>query len=533
MTVTSAIYRRRARNADRRQRGRRRWRARSIFPATLPDGLFFLFFVLVLASFCGLSCYDDDGDCHTHIACCGGIVVITHCHSDDDDGHSHPGYDPVSQVAVLATDAPAEGVRSLYVTVTEITLESSEAHPQTVYRSETGQRLDLLSLRGSEETRLYELLAAPALVHAATYDSIWISVKDPVIVLESGEVVGTAEIELDGALEIVFREPIFIGPEDANFLVLDFDVERSLSRTAAGDVGSAAAEERAARWRFRPLIFADVMRDELSQELFTPTDIEGTIDEVDAEEETLDVDLPDGRGSVTVHSHLETVLLGPGLEPLRFEDMHPERTVRVRGYWRPDGGLDAQSVLEGSTFRVTGRVERIEQDDIVVSVATEESRRETVRVAATREALLSFDRLWAATLPDVEAGIDITMTGYRAPGPGEERTAALIDLRGAPARQDLLVAAERSTPPRAAGRVTSIDRDSRTIVLRSAGGDGMVESELHVPHDSEILFLERTGGVLWQTPMHFEQIREGTSFEVERLPGDGRSPELFLFHRRE
>lgn len=490
-----------------------------------------LFFAVVVLFFGGLACHDDD-DCHTHVECCGGITVIRHCHSGGDKGHTHPGYGPSSQVVVLATDAPDENVRSLYVTVTEITLESGETHPQTLYRSETGQRLDLLSLRGPETTRLYELLAAPSLVHAATYDSIWISVKDPTIVLESGEVIGTARIELDAAIDVVFREPVFIAPDEATFLVLDFDMKRSLSRVAASDVESVEPEGRATRWHFRPLIFAEVIRDEVYEDLLTPTDLQGTIDELDFDEETVDLDLADGRGSVTVHAHRETALLGPELERLRFDELRLGKTVRVRGHWRPDGGLEAQSILEGSTFRVAGRVERIDRDGIVVSVRAENFERETVRVAATRDTLLSFGRLETAELRDVEEGMDITTVGYRLPGPGDGRLAALVDLGPAPAGQRPLVPVGRATPPRLAGLVTGIDRESRTILLRAADGEETVVSELHVPSGSEILFLESADGVLWQTPMHFEQVRPEMSLEVERVPGDSRSPDLFLFHLR-
>ena len=493
-----------------------------------------LFYAFVLFSFGGLSCYDDD-DCHWHTACCGGITSVYHCHSGGhSSSHAHDGLNSASQVGVLATDAPDENVRSLYVTVTEITLESGEAHPQTLYRSDTGHRVDLLSLRGSDETRLYELLAAPALVHAATYDSIWISVKDPTIVFASGQVVASSNIVLDGAIDVVFREPILIGSDEATFVVLDFDVKRSLSRMKTDRTASEPSPNGSLRdgerWRFRPLIFATVVREEVSEELLTPTDLEGTIDELDADEETFDIDLPDGRGSVTTHAHDETVLLGPNLEQLRFEDLHLGKTVRVRGYWRPDGGLDAQSVLGGSTFRVAGRVERIERDGIVLSVATEDNVRATIRVAATRGTLLSFGRVETAVLQDIEEGLDITTTGYRDRGSDDSRTAALVDLgRVSP---DPVPVAATDPAPRVNGRVTRIDRENRTVVLRSGEGDSAVDKEIEVPRGSEILFLERTNGVLWQTPVHFEQIQSGMTVEVERLPGDGDSPALFLFNLR-
>ncbi len=508
-----------------------------------------LFCAFVLFSFSGLSCYDDD-DCHNHTVCCGGITVIRHCHSGGHSSHLHDGLDVSSQVVVLATDAPDENVRSLYVTVTEITLESGEAHPQTLYRSDTGHRVDLLSLRGSDETRLYELLAAPALVHAATYDSIWISVKDPTIVFASGEVVASADIVLDGAIAVVFREPVPIGSDEAVFVVLDFDVKRSLSRMKTDRTASEPSPDGSIdgspngslngsldgslgdgeRWRFRPLIFATVVREEVSEELLTPTDLEGTIDELDADEETFDIDLPDGRGSVTTHAHDETVLLGPNLEQLRFEDLHLGKTVRVRGYWRPDGGLDAQSVLGGSTFRVAGRVERVERDGIVLSVATEDNVRATMRVAATRGTLLSFGRVETAVLQDIKEGLDITTTGYRDRGSDDSRTAALVDLgRVSP---DPVPFAATDPAPRVNGRVTRIDRENRTVILRSGEGDSAVDKEVDLPRGSEILFLERMNGVLWQTPVHFEQIQSGMTVEVERLPGDGDSPALFLFNLR-
>ena len=93
MTMTSGSYRRRAPASD------RRYRRRSLWPPAVTDALFCAF---VLFSFSGLSCYDDDDDCHNHTVCCGGITVIRHCHSGGHSSHLHDGLDLSSQVMVLS-----------------------------------------------------------------------------------------------------------------------------------------------------------------------------------------------------------------------------------------------------------------------------------------------------------------------------------------------------------------------------------------------------------------------------------------------
>ena len=143
----------------------------------------------VLGMLTGISCYDDD--CHRHYH---GNTGIWHCHDDDfHSGHSHQ----TSEVVVLITDHPIEDVDAFLVTISEVQLIDEDAGPMWVYRSDTGRRVDLLSLRGSRSSRLYDLLASQE-VPAGVYDSIRLTVRDPVMVLDSGEVLEGARIDLAG-----------------------------------------------------------------------------------------------------------------------------------------------------------------------------------------------------------------------------------------------------------------------------------------------------------------------------------------------
>ena len=94
-----------------------------------------------------ISCYDDDCHYHSHGS-------LWHCHgSSHNSGHVHSS----SRVALLVTDHPLDEIDAFLVTITEVTFIEEEAGPMSVYRSDTGRRIDLLSLRGSRSTRRYDL----------------------------------------------------------------------------------------------------------------------------------------------------------------------------------------------------------------------------------------------------------------------------------------------------------------------------------------------------------------------------------------
>ena len=299
----------------------------------------FLRSLLVVAfalSFAGCHDWDDD-DFHCH----NGF-----CHSHDDDFHDDhhnllgndvPGNGSDGEVVVFLTDRPSAELRSFHVTVTRVELQSSEVGSQVLYQDFDGFRVDLLSLRGSAETRLYELLAGLTRVPAATYESIALSLVDPELTLASGEVVAADAIDIsaDGELEIVLDSPLPLGPEDLVYLVLDVDVLRSVFRPA----------EPTGRWRVRPLVVAEIYRETL--EIPTPIDIDGVVTTVYEYEDVVELELSAHRGRFEVGAGDVTITRDETRRSIDFGQILVGDVASVRGRLVGEGWLEAESVLLG------------------------------------------------------------------------------------------------------------------------------------------------------------------------------------------
>jgi hypothetical protein len=128
-------------------------------------------FALVLAALSACDEHDDDDDCHRHVLDSDEVVFL-HCHDDDDfdDDNNDDDFDDDdehnfllggggAEVAVLVTDHPLDGVRKLYVTIREVTLLGNANEPVTLYDDLPGRRVDLLSLRGEDSTRLFDVVS--------------------------------------------------------------------------------------------------------------------------------------------------------------------------------------------------------------------------------------------------------------------------------------------------------------------------------------------------------------------------------------
>ncbi len=287
--------------------------------------------LLLLLCFCvaGMlsSCYDDDCHYHSH----GGFW---HCH---DDHHHSDHVHHSSQVFLLITDHPIDDVDAFFVTITEVTFIEEEAGPMSVYRSDAGRRIDLLSLRGSRSTRLYDLLAIQELP-PGVYGSIRLTVRDPALILSSGEVLDGSEIDLagNGSIEIGLPEPVLLGPDETVYVVLDFDVSSSLT--------SKENSEGFGRGIIRPLILADVLYDDIEDEILTPTDLRGRLAQRDPETGLFTLELSEERGALDFRLSEEAEILDRYLNPASVNALTLGSDVRVRGYLTAAGQLDAESV---------------------------------------------------------------------------------------------------------------------------------------------------------------------------------------------
>jgi len=457
-----------------------------------------------------VSCeHDDDDDCHTHVS---NGLLITHCHDDDDfhfddDDHHHhiEGEVDNGQVVIVVTDNETPELSAFHVTLHEAALQSSEVEPQTVYASPQGQRVDLLSLRGSSETRLFEFLVGRTQVRPGTYESIRLTLSDPALTLRSGEVVDGAQVSLvsEGKIDIGFSEPLALGPGELAYLILDFDVERSLSRVPADTSGDGPT------WSFRPLVLIDVVREDAAAEITTPVMVTGRVTDLGEGAEAFTLELADGRGRVDVALIAGSTVLGQDLETADVTAVRVGDSITVRGALSPDSFVEAETVVTGSSSRVAGTIEWIRDEGAGLLLALQDAERtKIVEFVVDGTARFSIRR------QTVEGG-DLT--------PGR-RAAVLLKTWADPERPPVAVWIDLDLddalpPPERvpagvvlSGIVLSIDTQSRTLKL--AGSSTGRKTTVNVPLAAPIFFLESSDGFLWQSPVVLDDLEVGMRLET-------------------
>jgi hypothetical protein len=295
----------------------------------------------------GGSCYYSNNDCHDHYDSFHDDHY-RHCHNNGHHGDGHHSSSS-SQVTVLVTDHPIDDVDAFLVTITNVTFIREDDEPMSVYRSDSGRRIDLLSLRGDHGSQLYDLLATEDLPPGA-YDSIQLTVRDPVLFLSSGGMLEGDEIDLvgDGEIEIALSQELILEADRAVHVVLDFDVSSSVFMSEDSD-GSP-------RRGVRPIILVDVLYDDVEDVILTPNDLRGRLRARDPDTELLGLELPNDRGTLELR-----LLAGPELvdrwsNPVSEDALTPGSNVRVRGYLSNEGELEVESLeLEPSASGAENR----------------------------------------------------------------------------------------------------------------------------------------------------------------------------------
>jgi len=280
-----------------------------------------------------IECNDD---CHDHHD--GHGHSYRHCHDNDhhdDDGHDHQS----TQVTVLVTDHPIDDVDAFLVTITEVTFLEENDGPTSVYSSDTGRRIDLLSLRGSRGAQLYDLLAVEDLP-TGVYDSIQLTLRDPVIFLSSGEVLAGSKIDLagDGRIEIdLTTEPVILEPDEPVYVILDFDVSAS--------VVIAEDPDGSTRRDVRPVILVNVLYDDVEDVVLTPTDLRGRLTSRDPATGIFTLELPDDRGTLDFRLVARSLILDRFMNPISEEALTLGSEMRVRGYPTNTGDLEIERIV--------------------------------------------------------------------------------------------------------------------------------------------------------------------------------------------
>ena len=357
----------------------------------------FLALLLTLTSLTP-SCHHDDDDVECFAS--DGTIV---CFRDD---HHHHHITSEGTLAVALTDSPVE-LRSFFLTFTELVLLSDEIEPQTVYRSDDGLRVDLLSLQGTPENRLYELLVRKA-VPAAAYNGARLFFRAPGIVTESGGVDDELVTLAAESIEIRFARPFVVGPAEDRFLVLDLDVAHSVT----SPTGSKAT------WGVRPLVLAEPLNS--AKELSTPLDLEGEIVAM-GEDGSFTLKLTDSRGETSISTPSpEAEIREAGSTSASVEAISSGRRATVRGSFQDDGSFTAQlvaldetedldregdespdSLSESDTERLDGVVQRRFPQTRTIQLTSANGTLRTVELAPNAEILsleLRDNVLWQEPL---------------------------------------------------------------------------------------------------------------------------------------
>ena len=433
--------------------------------------------------------FDDDDFDDDDIYGCSYIVIV---------GQSRGG------VVVLLTDRPRSDIASARVNIADLTLESREVDPEPLYRWDSGHTVDLVPLRGTPDTRIHEVVASRGGIRPAVYDSIRLTVREPSIVLSTGETLGPADIHLVGGgnMLVDFAEPLILGPSDVVYIVLDFDLERSFP-----DGGPAGGP----RWTLRPIILADMLREDVGRSVKAPTDLTGVVARVGRKGDTFDMELSEGRGALEVRLAPGAVVRGEGSAPAIREGSR----VLARGAWTPEGHLRADAVIVGETFEATGLLRELTPSgggcmDARILVSAGQALEGDLRLEACPGTLVTLDRIGSAGLGDLREGMVVAVAGRAGKSPAP---AALIDVKQGSTVLSIPgdAAGEEG---RLAGKVVAVDEASGIIAI--ASGADLHELEAG---GASILLVEEAGGMLRERRISIREVEDGMDLEAGEATG--------------
>ena len=448
--------------------------------------------------------YDDDDDCHRHTDGVGTVYI--HCHDDDDDFADDNNDDDFdddddhrfllagrsARVTTVTTDHPVDGVRELFVTIRIVSLVGADASIEPVFQCDVGRRIDLLSLRGDESSRLFDILSVRSLVPTGAYVSAIVRIENPVITLDDGTIVPASDVELaaNGVIQTDFAKPLSVGPGELAYLVVDFDVERSLSRETG-------------RWKFRPLVLLDFAREPGTGEddgrMFPPADLIGLVDGIDEASRSFQLVLPADRGSIPVDVVESALVLEDDFDLGNFESIENGDVVSLRGFLHTTGELDAHSIVIGETSSEFGRLDEIERVEGGWGLSLEDAGGELIEYFVPPNALLTERRRGPVDASVLAEGCLVRVSAVAR----ENDSAAAVRL-------DVERPPEAATTNRAPkGAIDSVDLESRAV--RVAGG-----TTIRLAEDVHVLAVEDQGDVLVERTLTLDELGAGWRVESTR-----------------
>jgi hypothetical protein len=249
-------------------------------------------------------------------------------------------------VAVLLADNPADDYKSIFLTITEVSLipAGNNGAPVVIFQSAGGLEVDLLEYRDEDF-----LLTLKKQLPAALYAKIRLIVKDIQVEPQPGAAPPCANLEIklpSGRIDLEPREPFRVTPGGMLAIRLDIDANKSINLHQAGNSGKCI---------FRPVVFVDIQ--EGMGAARCPKVLSGTIGRLiknDQQVVGFALDLPDDRGTIEVSIPGDgTVINNLGLCALP-KDLSVGDQVKVRGKLGSSGVFEASLVVVGPLLDVTG-----------------------------------------------------------------------------------------------------------------------------------------------------------------------------------
>jgi len=271
-----------------------------------------------------------------------GVLVLSACDADNTYWSAEFNSTTGGKVHVVVTDSPLAELGAFHLTILEVSLFSEESPSSKAYASRGGHRVDLYSLRRTEEGRRFDVVTWDSSVRSGTYDGVRVVARHPEIRLASGETIPARDIAQGGSdtVEVRFEKPLRLEPDGELYLVLDFDLERSLEAPrGSGALGG---------WSFRPVVLADASPAPPAELLESTILVEGVVEESGARDGVLDLAIRDGGGHAGVGIEVASVLDADG-GALPAGSLEVGASGRVHARLSEEGDLTARSVVLGGT----------------------------------------------------------------------------------------------------------------------------------------------------------------------------------------
>ncbi len=194
----------------------------------------------------------------------GLVSLLSACNSGSGDTTTFTNNNEgVGSVAVLLTDAPIDNFDQFLLTVTKISLLGDDGKVSVFSGSE---RVDLLDLDSHAD-----LFSMADNIPAGDYHKIRMRISDPLLVRldDEGNVLESFSPEMsgNGKLDLNPRSNLHVLPGETLALQIDLDANKSIHLI-----------QQNGAYRFRPVVFVDVLTDNISGKLMR---VSGFVAEID------------------------------------------------------------------------------------------------------------------------------------------------------------------------------------------------------------------------------------------------------------